>query len=76
MLFLIAIAKIILYILLFKGGKTDNGLSCRVLACFALAITNLIVICIQDASVFSYIFSGILALGWLIFGIIIWYREK
>ena len=73
---LITALKIILYIFVLKGGKTDNGLSCRVLGCFALAITNLIVICIQDASVFSYIFSGILALGWLIFGIIIWYREK
>lgn len=33
---LITALKIILYIFVLKGGKTDNGLSCRALGCFAL----------------------------------------
>ena len=75
MLFLIAIAKIILYILLFKGGKTDNGLSCRVLACFGLAVTNVITIFISIASDSSIILPVIMVIWWLVLGIINWNQK-
>ena len=76
MLFLIAIAKIILYILLFKGGKTDNGLSLRALACFGLTITNVITIFLYITSNSSIILPVIMIFWWLILGIIILKQEK
>lgn len=75
MLFLIAVAKIILYILLFKGGKTDNGLSRRTLACFGLAITNVISIFISAAAGSSFILPVIMVFWWLVLGIITWNQK-
>ena len=73
---LLSVIKIFLYILLFKGGKADNGLDYRALACFGLVVTNIINILMLVTSGSSFILLPvILTFWWLILGLILLVRK-